>query len=295
VILRQQCPARVHLFLEVTGRRADGLPTLRSLSGKIALFDELEIEPHPSFELEVVSEPAEAVPEGRENSVLRAAEAFRRALRTGAGARIRLLKRIPRRAGLGGADSDAAGTLLGLARLCRLERKPGVRARLRELALGLGPGVLQFLSRFPFHEVRGLGERLSRAEVGRTLPALILVHPGGGGRPGGNAADWKGPGRAAALTSLSQLGKLKKKLEKGKSISGWGGLVFNRLEEGVLARRPEVAQAKAMLVRLGLRGVAVSGPGPCVFGFVPSPAEGEIAYRRLKAYPWKAFSTCFLG
>lgn len=294
-MIQIQCPAKVSLFLDVTGRRRDGGWILAALSAKIALYDVLEFEPHPSFELEVVSETGQEVPSGRDNLVLQAAESFRMAFRTEAGARIRLVKRIPLAAGLGGGASDAAGTLLGLARLYRMERRSGLTAALRRLAVKLGPDVPLFLHRAPFCEGRGMGQRLRPVHVPRTLPDMLLVVPNSPVSGKGIPGDFSPPARKSVLTSLSQLGTLKKKLEKGRPISEWEGLLFNRLEAAVLSGHPEVMQAERILRKLGVRGVLMSGSGSSVFGFVSSEAEGEAALKRLQVYPWKAYHTCLLG
>ncbi|MFA6029761.1 MAG: 4-(cytidine 5'-diphospho)-2-C-methyl-D-erythritol kinase [Elusimicrobiota bacterium] len=293
--VQTQCPAKVNLFLEVTGRRPDGYHTLATLFAKIALFDVLDFEPAREFSLEIVDEAGQGLAAGEDNLVLRAARAFRSAFRTGAGARIRLTKRIPMGAGLGGGSSDAAGTLLGLARLYRMERKTGLMPKLRTLALGLGADVPVFLHPSPFTEGRGVGERLRPIKVGRTLPYMLLVYPGVNVPTKDVFGRLTRPSRPDVLTALSQLNKLNKKLEKGAPISEWGPLVFNRLEAGVLSGHPEVAQAKTILLRLGLQGVLMSGSGSSVYGFVGSQSEGEQVLRRLRAYPWKSYLTCFLG
>lgn len=292
-MIQIQCPAKVNLFLEVTGRRPDGYHTLATLFAKIALFDVLDFELQPRFELEVVSETGQEVPAGKDNLVLKAAEAFAREFKPGAGARIRLTKRIPMGAGLGGGSSDAAGTLLGLARLYRMEK--GILPALRRLAVKLGADVPVFLHKAPFCEGRGIGERLTGLSVAKSPPDILLVYPGVPVATKDVFGGFSLPDRASVLTRLSQLDKLKKKLEKGKPISEWEGLLFNRLEAGVLAGHPEVLQAKRILEKLGAKGVMMSGSGSSVFGFVPSWEEGEQALKRLKVYPWKSFQACFLG
>jgi len=294
-MIQVPCPAKVNLFLEVTGRRRDGYHTLATLFAKIALFDVLKFEPQARFELEVECESGQSLSAGPDNLVLRAAEAFRKAFRTGAGARIRLIKRIPLGAGLGGGSSDAAGTLLGLSRLYRMERRPGLMPALRRLALRLGADVPLFLHKSPFCEGRGIGERLRPLRLARSLPDIVLLYPGAPVSTREIFSQLQLPTPKSVLTSLSQLGTLIKKLEKGKPISEWAGLLFNRLESRVLSGRPEVAQAKRLLQRLGLRGVLMSGSGSAVFGFVSSQAEGDLALKRLQVYPWKAYRACFLG
>lgn len=288
------CPAKVNLFLEVTGRRPDGYHLLATLFAKINLHDVLDLSPAPGFSLEVASETGQELSAGPDNLVLRAAKAFAAEFRTGGGASIRLTKRIPMGAGLGGGSSDAAGTLLGLVKLHRVET-PGTLARLRRLALGLGADVPLFLHPSTLCEGRGVGERLRGVRVPKSLPYMVLVYPDLSIATKGVFAALERPSRKAVLTSLSRLGTLEKKLGKGSPISEWEPFLFNRLQPGVEAAHPEVAQARNILIRLGLRGVLMSGSGSSVFGFAGSHAEGEQALRRLRVYPWRAFLTCVLG
>jgi 4-diphosphocytidyl-2-C-methyl-D-erythritol kinase len=176
-----------------------------------------------------------------------------------------------------------------------MERRPGLMPALRRLAVRLGADVPFFLHRSPFCEGRGIGERLRPVDVSRTLPDMLVVYPGAPVSTKEIFTDLKLPARKSVLTSISQLGTLRKKIEKGKPISEWGGLLFNRLESKALSGHPEVAQAKRLLQRLGLQGVLMSGSGSSVFGFVSSQAEGDLALQRLRVYPWKAYRTCFLG
>src|SRR5437870_3203617 len=105
-VVQVQCPAKINLFLEVTGRRPDGYHTLATLFAKISLFDviDAEVREQKGFALEIVDEVGQALSAGPDNLVLRAAEAFRRAFSVGLGARLRLTKRIPMGAGLGGGS-----------------------------------------------------------------------------------------------------------------------------------------------------------------------------------------------
>ena len=103
------------------------------------------------------------------------------------------------------------------------------------------------------------------------------------------------PSSEDVLTRVAHLDTLKIKLEKGRPISEWEGLLFNRLEEPVLKRHPRVRQAKNILRRSGLKGALMSGSGASVFGFAGSHEEAQKAANRLKGYPWKVFTTCCLG
>src|SRR5262245_33287256 len=142
--MKQQCPAKVNLFLEVTGKRKDGYHTLTTLFAKINLYDVLDMEfangNRPT--LEIVDElNTHHLSAGPDNLVMRGAEPFSKAFRIGRGVKITLIKRIPMGAGLGGGFSDAAGTLLGLARLFQINLTAKRKKVLHRIATKLGADV----------------------------------------------------------------------------------------------------------------------------------------------------------
>lgn len=292
-----QCPAKVNLFLEVTGKRRDGYHTLATLFAKVGLFDVLDVErtDAPGFTLEVVDEAGQGLTAGPDNLVLRAAEAFRKEFRLGYGARIKLTKRIPMGAGLGGGSSDAGGMLVALARLHRLELDRSAMARVRKLAPKLGADVAPFVRRDAFLDGRGIGDKLKPLSVPKALPWMVLVWPGVHCPTPEAFRRLALPPKPDVLTRLSQLAKLEKRLTGGRPLPEWEGLLFNRLEDAVLGTRPEVRQAKELLAKVGLRGVLMTGSGASVFGFAPSRSEAASAARKLAAYPWKVYLTCCLG
>src|SRR6478672_6405678 len=105
-------PAKINLFLHVTGRRGDGYHTLESLFVLIDFADTVELTARDDGRISRRA-PIAGVPE-RDDLSLRAAHALREAARVTRGVAIRVAKRIPHGAGLGGGSSDAAAVLLGL-------------------------------------------------------------------------------------------------------------------------------------------------------------------------------------
>src|SRR5262249_36802406 len=138
-VVRVEARAKLNLGLAVGPRRADGYHELATIFQSVSLADRLTLRPRlAGFTLEVHSaREVGAVPRGRANLVLRAADLMGERLGIG-GAAIGLDKQIPAGSGLGGASADAAGTLLGLARLYGL--RPS-RWRLMELGGRLGADV----------------------------------------------------------------------------------------------------------------------------------------------------------
>jgi len=114
--LTVRAPAKLNLCLEVLGRRADGYHELATVFQAVDLHDVLTFRPSPDLVLDVVGE----APAGDYNLVMLAARALAKRA-PGVGAHIRLTKRIPSGAGLGGGSSDAAATISALNRLWNLD------------------------------------------------------------------------------------------------------------------------------------------------------------------------------
>ena len=296
--MKVQCPAKVNLFLEVTGRRKDGYHTLSTLFAKINIYDVLDFEVVNGGRpvLEIVDELGTApLSAGSDNLVMRAADAFYKTFRIGVGAKITLTKRIPMGAGLGGGSSDAAGTLLGLARLFQIELNAARRKKLHDLGVKLGADVPFFLKDANFCLATGIGDRLKPVAFAKSLPFMVLAWPGFGSPTGPVYSALPARRRPDVLARLAQLKKLVLGLKRGRPVEEWGGLLFNRLEQAEMPVMKDVAQARRILQSAGAKGVRMSGSGSSVFGFVSSHVEGERVLQRLQAYPWKVFLTSCHG
>ena len=161
--------AKVNLALEVLGKRGDGYHEIATVLQAVDLFDRLTVDPDETLSLHT-DDPELPTDDG--NLVMRAARLLQKAAGVDRGARLRLHKRIPVAAGLGGGSSDAAAALTGLNRLWGL-RWP--RPRLQELAVELGMDVPFFLGTGRA-VARGRGEQLATLPGGGGY-ALVLVNP----------------------------------------------------------------------------------------------------------------------
>ncbi|BBP03274.1 4-diphosphocytidyl-2-C-methyl-D-erythritol kinase [Sulfuriferula plumbiphila] len=159
-------PAKLNLFLHVVGRRADGYHLLQTLFRMIDYGDTLHLMLREDGRI-VRQQPLAGVAE--ENDLcMRAAQLLQAEIGCMLGVGIRLEKRLPMGAGLGGGSSDAASVLLGLNRLWGLGLS---RARLQELALKLGADVPVFVfGQTAFAE--GIGEALQAVAL---APAWYVV------------------------------------------------------------------------------------------------------------------------
>ena len=162
--------AKVNLTLHITGCRADGYHELESLVVFAGVGDELAFAPAAELMLSVTGPFAPAITD--DNLVLRAAQALRARLGIVEGAHIRLDKRLPVAAGIGGGSADAAAALTGLVGLWGAADA----AVLAELGLSLGADVPVCLAGGPSY-VSGIGEQI--APVPELPPAwLVLANPG---------------------------------------------------------------------------------------------------------------------
>jgi 4-diphosphocytidyl-2-C-methyl-D-erythritol kinase len=168
-------PAKLNLFLEVLGRRADGFHELVTLMVPIRLHDRLRLTPADDGQIELdcrwaagerrprAPDTADAAPgvaqlpaDPRQNTVWRALDALRRRAGVDHGVRVQLVKRIPAGAGLAGGSSDAAAALAGANRLWNLNLPAG---ELQSMAAEVGSDVPFFLAGGAA-VCRGRGERI---------------------------------------------------------------------------------------------------------------------------------------
>jgi len=164
-------PAKLNLFLHITGRRADGYHLLQSVFMLIDWCDTLHFEIRRDGQLSR-TDLSVALP--ADDLILRAARALQELTGTTLGAEIAIEKRIPAQAGMGGGSSDAASCLLALNRLWDL-RLPV--STLQTLALRLGADVPFFLS--GGHAwIEGIGETITPVEL-PTADFLVVKPPEG--------------------------------------------------------------------------------------------------------------------
>lgn len=165
--------AKVNLTLEVVGRRSDGYHDLRSVFATIDLADEVRVAASGTLDVRLV--PDVGAPPG-DDLASRAVRAFAQARGRDARALVRVRKRIPVAAGLGGGSSDAAAVMTGLAALWRVPRPDA------EVAAVVGSDVPFFASRAPFALVSGRGERVEPLPAPALALWAVLVRPAAAAR-----------------------------------------------------------------------------------------------------------------
>lgn len=265
--LRVECPPKINLYLRIVRRREDGFHELETVFQSVGGGDTLSAAPHESLSLQC-SDPEIPVDEG--NLVIRAAELLRGRLPEGSrpGAALRLVKRTPVGAGMGGGSVDAAAALLLLSRLWGLELPPD---DLHALAARLGSDVPFFLHG-GVAVARGRGEELQTAEGPRLW--LVLLRP-----PVGVSTPWAYRRWAADRCGGASLEEFLTALGSGDPAAVAGAL-RNDLEPGVADGVPEITAARDWLLQQGALGARMTGSGSVVFGICRNEAHArEIAAR----------------
>jgi 4-diphosphocytidyl-2-C-methyl-D-erythritol kinase len=160
-------PAKLNLMLHITGRRADGYHELQTVFQFLDLCDELQFEATSNGRIER-AEGLSSI-NAEDDLVVRSARALQKKTGTVQGVNIRVRKRIPVGAGLGGGSSDAATTLHALNRLWQLDLDVG---QLADIGLGLGADVPVFVHGFAAF-AEGVGERLQPVSADECWYLLI--------------------------------------------------------------------------------------------------------------------------
>ena len=257
-------PAKLNLFLHVTGRRADGYHEIQTVFQLVDLADQLRFEPRADGEIRRLARSRRS-PGGRGPVPGAPRGSCRRRTARPLGAAIRLEKRIPVQGGLGGGSSDAATTLValneiwGVAPAGRCARGNRPRSRVptcRFSSAGRAPGA------------RGSGERLTPLELPARHFAIVF------------------PGIGISTAEVFQAPELTRKTPE-TTIRGFlkaGGR--NDCEPVVTGRSPEVRRALAWLAERGK--AQMTGTGSCVFAAF---ADRESAQAALEGLPpgWRGF------
>ena len=252
-------PAKLNLFLHVTGRRTDGYHTLQTAFRLIDLTDILRFTARDDGKVTLRRPLPGVAPE--QDLCVRAAVLLKQATGHGGGVEIDLDKRIPMGGGLGGGSSDAATTLVALNHLWRLGLK---RAELQQLALKLGADVPVFVfGANAFAE--GVGDQLTPLD----LPAawyLVLIPP-----------------VAVPTATVFAAPELTRDAKPIRITAFFDGLkqraLRNDLEPVVSKRYPEVARHLAWLKQHG--EARMSGSGACVYAEFSTESAARAAYARL--------------
>ena len=246
-------PAKLNLFLHVTGRRPDGYHELQTVFQLIDLCDTIAIAVREDGRIERPDGPPGVDPES--DLTVRAARALQQATGCKLGATLRVRKRIPMGGGLGGGSSDAASVLLGLNEVWGCGLAVDALAR---LGLPLGADVPVFV-RGSSAWGQGVGEDLQPLELPESW--YVVIHPG-------VAVGTRDVFQSPELTRNSPVITIRAFFQSGGR---------NDCEPVVRARFPAVAEALDWLGRFA--PARLTGTGSCIF----APCATAIDAERLAA------------
>ena len=173
-VITVSAPAKINLYLHVTGRRADGYHELDSLIVFTALHDVITVAPHDSLTFQKSGPFGDYLTDDPNNNlVLRAAQMLANLAGIPAEARISLYKTLPIAAGLGGGSADAAAALRALCQLWLIDPS---EEEMAALALSLGADVPVCLKGRAAH-VSGIGDLLNPLQFCPPPMAMVLINP----------------------------------------------------------------------------------------------------------------------
>ncbi len=265
--MRLRAAAKINWTLEVMGRRDDGYHEVRSVMQTVEPCDILELTPADRLELEVEG----AHQPSQDDLVLRAAAL----LEGGAsGAYIRLSKRVPVAAGLGGGSSDAAAALRGLNHMWRLGYDD---AHLAEMGAGIGSDVAFFVHGGTAL-AEGRGERVTPlTDVPATWLVLLVPTP--------LRLPEKTRRMYAALTPAdfsdgSRTEALRRRLRDGQPVDD--GSLYNAFERAAYEVFEGLDAYRDALLAAGARTVHLAGSGPALFALGPDEGAARAMHDRLR-------------
>lgn len=294
LLARAPAPAKLNLFLAITGKRPNGYHEIESLMVPLELADTISLFKGGAGKGVTVACDWPGVPLDGSNLVVKAARIFFENARKSLDLEIGIEKNIPPGAGLGGGSSDAATVLLLLN---RMSGEPFDENALCGMAARLGADVPFFVSRSSAL-ASGIGEILT--PVPDIFPyEVVLVYPGFGlatkevyGRFNFTLTR---PAKIHRLRILKDGAKGAVRLETGPEHLE--GLLYNDLEAPALEIRPEISAVKREISDAGAEGVLMTGSGSSVFGLFADPSAAREAGLKLARShdDWTVFVTRIAG
>jgi 4-diphosphocytidyl-2-C-methyl-D-erythritol kinase len=279
--LRFSSFAKINLSLRILGKRTDGYHEVDTLLQTISLHDDITFNARDDQEIVLHCDTPD-IPTDRTNLILRAALKLRDGSSKPAGADIHLTKRIPAQAGLGGASSNAAITVLALVQMWDLHLSTG---QLLEILTALGADV-------PFFVFGGCAHALGTGTHISPLPDveksyLIIVTPNAKVSTREAYAALNAP----SLTSLGSASILSSSFAKPGFADRDQWALHNDFEGVIFEIEPEIRRAKLALLDAGAQGGLLAGSGSSVFGIFANEGARERALADLKRENgWQVFS-----
>jgi 4-diphosphocytidyl-2-C-methyl-D-erythritol kinase len=279
-------PAKINLFLDITGRREDGYHLVKMLMQTVSLYDRVTVKRSQDRDSMTCSNPDLSTDES--NLCRKALQAMKDHFNLDHFYQIHLDKSIPMAAGLAGGSADAAAVIRCLEKLENLETSD---RELEELAVGLGADIPYCLHGGSMLS-EGIGEILTPVEGLPLNEAVLLIKP---------PIDVSTRDVYRAYDSCREIRHpdtefLLNKAEAG-SMQSFAQHMGNVLEEVTAPRHPVISELETALRKEGAYGAMMSGSGPTVFGLFASEDKMRAAEETMKSrYPgYEIFGLHFTG
>jgi 4-diphosphocytidyl-2-C-methyl-D-erythritol kinase len=266
--VRVEAYAKLNLLLRVLAREADGYHGLETLFALVDLHDTVVAERREGHDVTLEVDGGDDLGPAEQNLAVRAARRVLDATGRRFGVHLRLTKRIPVQAGLGGGSSDAAAALIAVNHLAA-DAVP--RHELLQFGAALGADVPFLVSGAPLALAWGHGERLLRLPPLPAAPALLLTPPVGVGTV--EAYGWVD----AARHSAGRRGALALDLDALASWGSVGRMAGNDFESAVFGKLPVVRAAFDALVGTRPLVCRMTGSGSTLFAIYRSVRDRDDA------------------
>ena len=270
--VKEYAYAKINLFLDVVSLREDGFHDVDTLMTSVSLHDTLVFNVSPSEKKHILIDSNDKSLETNENNlVYKAASKYMLNFGIDADVNVKLTKRIPVGAGLGGGSSDAAATLRAMNRIFGLASNE----ELLRMASEIGSDVA-FCLNGGCSICSGRGEIVQKTTVRADKHVIIAI----------------GEGRVSTPVAYRMLDDKYgdfKEYNKRKTPFGTKDVpIYYNIFESVISN-PEIKVMKSIMLKSGSKNTLMSGSGPSVFGLFSNRLSAVIARQRLKKAGFSAF------
>jgi len=285
--------AKVNLYLKVLKKRSDNYHTIETIFERIGLCDQIILTCRTDRQIKITCNSPQ-VPADNSNLCYKAAKLIQKKFNINNGLNIKIIKRIPVGAGLGGGSSNAATVLMGLSEFWGLSLS---KEKLLTLSKTIGSDVPFFIHNCPFAEGRNRGDTVRPLNILKSVRLWhILVVP----KIKVSTPLIYGKWDIALRSGKKHLGTLTKARDDVKILTSVlrqnkpslaAGMLFNDLESITARLYPQVSYVRGKLMKVGVKSILMSGSGPAVFGICSSRKEAVSLSRKLKDQnrSWQVF------
>ncbi len=261
--VRLLAPAKVNLFIDVLDRRPDGYHNINAINASVDFFDEIDLTINATGAYTLECNWPD-LPTDSNNHLIKAARQVLEG--TGLGVSMKLTKKIPVGAGLGGGTSDAAALIRYLGRVLKVGERT-----LMPKALAVGSDVPYSLTGGPAR-VRGRGD-IVEPLTGVTSLRLVILNPGGGHETQSVYARMA-PSHVRAHPPVEPF----LSAWKQGDLKDLGSRMFNAFQEIVFTQRPRLAGLGSKLIEMGCLGACLTGTGSHLIGLLAPDAPGPLEW-----------------